>query len=133
MLDEIGLQLKADFAEDLRRTKGFTIPDPMPPLPSPNLLTRYSLKMQDVITAVCQVANISKADLLAPRRTPRFTRYRAMVSLMAYDHCGLSSVEIGDSMHRDHTTILHAVKRGRELLKDPEFRAEYDQALRMLA
>lgn len=73
-------------------------------------MTGY-LSVRAVIEAVSGVTGIPYADIVGPRRMPRFVRARQVAMYFAHRYCRhLSVAEIGRRMGaRDHTTILYGV------------------------
>jgi chromosomal replication initiator protein len=61
--------------------------------------------------AVCSVYSLSRQDLLSPSRSPRITRARHLAMYLARELSGLSLADIARGFRRDHSTVLHAVKR----------------------
>jgi chromosomal replication initiator protein len=61
--------------------------------------------------AVCSVHRISRDDLLSTSRSPRITRARHLAMYLARELSGLSLAQIARAFRRDHSTVLHAVRR----------------------
>jgi chromosomal replication initiator protein len=61
--------------------------------------------------AVCSVYSLSRQDLLSPSRSPRITRARHLAMYLARELSGLSLADIARAFRRDHSTVLHAVRR----------------------
>jgi chromosomal replication initiator protein len=61
--------------------------------------------------AVCAVMGLTRQDLLSPSRSPRITRARHLAMYMARELSGLSLAQIAREFDRDHSTVLHAVRR----------------------
>lgn len=68
------------------------------------------------------------ADLIGPRRFARLTKPR-QAAAWALRHIGLTLCEIGELLHRDHTTIISSIERAEHRADSDE---EYAQILRML-
>lgn len=66
--------------------------------------------------AVCAVFGLSRVDLLSPARTTRITRARHLAMYLSRELTDRSLAEIAREFRRDHSTVLHAVRRiGAEL------------------
>jgi chromosomal replication initiator protein len=61
--------------------------------------------------AVCAVLHLSRDDLLSPSRAPRITRGRHLAMYLARDITGLSLADIARAFKRDHSTVIHAIRR----------------------
>ncbi len=61
--------------------------------------------------AVCAVNGITRSELLGPRRSKRVTHSRQLAMYLARELTPLSLAEIARGFDRDHTTVLHAVRR----------------------
>lgn len=130
--DEAFAEMRQDFAYDWERTKGFTIPDPCPPLPNASIIANIPDSMRQIIEAVASIGKIPPREILGPRRHSWVVRYRTMAILAAHETMDKSTPQLGRAFNRDHTTIIHAIKRGRECLKDQTWRKEYEQLLRTI-
>ncbi|MGD9257853.1 MAG: helix-turn-helix domain-containing protein, partial [Gammaproteobacteria bacterium] len=73
-------------------------------------------------------------DLLSKSRSRMVTRPRQTAMALAKDLTNHSLPEIGDAFGgRDHTTVLHACKRIKELREaDNRIREDFDNLLRIL-
>ena len=78
--------------------------------------------------------DVSETALLSNRRSPavvfpRFAGYHLSKKLTTH-----SFAVIGNSYHRDHTTIIHGVTRAGTLLEEnPDFREKYNLCLSILS
>jgi chromosomal replication initiator protein len=61
--------------------------------------------------AVCVVLHLSRDDLLSPSRAPDVTRARHLAMYLTRQLTGLSLADIARSFQRDHSTVLHAIRR----------------------
>jgi len=61
--------------------------------------------------AVCTILRLSRDDLLSSSRTARVTQARHLAMYLARDLTGLSLAEIARGFKRDHSTVLHAIRR----------------------
>jgi len=90
--------------------------------------------IDNIQKTVAQYFKIRMADLNSKRRTRTIARPRQLAMALAKELTNHSLPEIGDSFGgRDHTTVLHACKRIKEL-KDTnsEMREDYKHLLRIL-
>jgi chromosomal replication initiator protein len=69
------------------------------------------LTIQAIQDAVCAVLHLSRDELLSPTRTPRVTRARHLAMYLARDATGLPLARIADAFNRDHSTVIHAIRR----------------------
>ena len=67
--------------------------------------------------AVCAVLHLSPHDLRSASRTPRVTRARHLAMYLARQLTGLSLAEIARAFDRDHSTVLHAIRRVNDQLE----------------
>jgi len=61
--------------------------------------------------AVCDVLHLSMADMRSPRRSPNLVRGRQLAMYVARTETDLSLAEIARGFDRDHTTVLHSIRR----------------------
>jgi chromosomal replication initiator protein len=61
--------------------------------------------------AVCAVLHLSRDELLSTSRASRVTRARHLAMYLARERTGLSLAAIARAFHRDHSTVLHAIRR----------------------
>jgi chromosomal replication initiation ATPase DnaA len=90
------------------------------------------VKIDDIQQAVARRYNCTRADLLSPQRTHDIVRPRQIAMYLA-KHLTLQSLpEIGRRFGgRDHTTILHAVRKIEDLVKsDPALAREIEELKR---
>ena len=67
--------------------------------------------------AVCAVLHLSPHDLRSTSRTPHVTRARHLAMYLARQLTGLSLAEIARAFDRDHSTVLHAIRRVNDQLE----------------
>jgi hypothetical protein len=95
------------------------LPEPSPPPPplpiTPVALSQTRTRMRLIERAVCRYYKVTKIDLRGQRRTPEYVRPRHVFCLIC-SHLTLASLPmIGRFLNgRDHTTILHAIRRMEE-------------------
>jgi hypothetical protein len=73
-------------------------------------------KLPQIIKATCQYFHVAALDFLSPRRTHPYPFARQICVYVAIKLTPLSLVQIGRTLHRDHTTILHARDRITDLI-----------------
>ena len=82
---------------------------------------------------VCEVWGVLRAEVLSPQRARRIAHPRMALCALLQELSGKSLPQIGRLLNRDHTTILHAVRTVKRLVKDSEFRAKFEECRRRLA
>ncbi|AXS38982.1 chromosomal replication initiator protein DnaA [Breoghania sp. L-A4] len=92
------------------------------------------VKIEDIQRVVSKHYNVSKSDLLSARRTRTIVRPRQIAMFLAKALTPRSLPEIGRRFgNRDHTTVLHAVRKITELSSnDPNLAQEIELLKRML-
>ena len=92
------------------------------------------VKIEDIQRIVSKHYNVSKADLLSARRTRTIVRPRQIAMYLAKVLTPRSLPEIGRRFgNRDHTTVLHAVRKIEDLARsDNSLAQELDLLKRML-
>ncbi|MBA5776057.1 chromosomal replication initiator protein DnaA [Stappia sp. F7233] len=92
------------------------------------------VKIEDIQRIVSKHYNVTKADLLSARRTRTIVRPRQIAMYLAKIMTPRSLPEIGRRFgNRDHTTVLHAVRKIEELTKaDATLAQEIELLKRML-
>jgi chromosomal replication initiator protein len=90
--------------------------------------------IDNIQKTVAEYYKIRVADLLSKRRSRMITRPRQIAMSLAKELTRHSLPEIGDAFGgRDHTTVLHACKRVKELREsDNRINEDYENLLRIL-
>lgn len=108
-------------------------------------LTRSTLKdmlaayerlvtIDNIMRIVSTYYNIRVADLSSKRRSRSLARPRQIAMALAKELTEHSLPEIGRAFDKDHTTVLHACKKVRELRdEDSRIREDYENLLRQLS
>jgi DnaA-like protein len=79
---------------------------------------------EEILAAVCAVFHVSLAELIGLRRFQRIAQARHAAA-WALSQRGLGKTEIGELLHRDHSTISTSIKQAAELdASDPAFAAK---------
>jgi chromosomal replication initiator protein len=92
------------------------------------------IKIEDIQRVVARQYNVSRSDLLSSRRTANVVRPRQVAMYLAKIMTLRSLPEIGRRFGgRDHTTVLHAVRKIEALVgKDTSLAGEVDEIKRQL-
>ena len=91
------------------------------------------IRIEDIQKIVAGHYNVSKHDLLSARRTRAIVRPRQIAMYLAKTMTPRSFPEIGKRFGgRDHTTVLHAVRKVEELAADDETLAQEIELLKRL-
>jgi len=89
--------------------------------------------IDEIIRKVCDHYNIRQSDMLSPKRTRSIARPRQMAMYLAKQLTSRSLPEIGRRFGgRDHTTVIHAVRKIEELKATDAQIAEDAELLRRL-
>lgn len=80
-----------------------------------------SVSLDNIQRTTAKYYNIKLADLLSKNRSRSFARPRQLAMLLAKELTSKSLPEIGDAFGgRDHTTVLHACRKMKSLIKENE-------------
>src|SRR3954469_1714582 len=91
------------------------------------------VKIEDIQRAVARHYNVSRADMLSSRRTANVVRPRQVAMYLAKTLTLRSLPEIGRRFGgRDHTTVLHAVRKIESLVGNDSVLAEEIEILKRL-
>jgi hypothetical protein len=84
------------------------------------------LLISDILKATCLYYRVSRTDMLSRRRNRSIARPRQVAMYLARVLTDRSLPEIGQKIGgKDHTTVLHAIRKVKELLQtDAEIRAD---------
>jgi chromosomal replication initiator protein len=91
--------------------------------------------IENIQKTVADYYKVRMSDLLSPRRSRSVARPRQVAMALAKELTNHSLPEIGEAFGgRDHTTVLHACKRIKELRdEDQRISEDYSNLLRTLA
>ena len=83
-----------------------------------------SINVESIQKLVASYFNLNLQEMLSPRRSRVLARPRQIAMYLAKQHTSNSLPDIGRKFsNRDHTTVIHAVKKIDELIKkDNEIR-----------
>lgn len=95
---------------------------PREPIPKPKRtqlvfgdeLSAYDLVARKIINAVSERSGLTVGLIISPSRKYTNAYWRHLAIALIRKHTELSAQQIGQIFSRDHSTILHAVKRGNE-------------------
>lgn len=91
--------------------------------------------IENIQKTVAEYYKVKVADLLAKRRSRSIARPRQMAMALCKDLTNHSLPEIGDHFGgRDHTTVIHACRKVKELvLEDSSFAEDFKNLMRILS
>ena len=91
--------------------------------------------IENIQKTVAEYFKVKLMDLLSKRRNRSFARPRQIAMTLAKELTSNSLAEIGEAFGgRDHSTVLHACQRVKELLKEnPDLAKDYRNLLRILS
>lgn len=75
-----------------------------------------SPRMADILRAVAELGDVSVAQLASPQRARGLTEVRHIAVWCLWRITRRSATEIGRVLQRDHSTVLHALRRAPELM-----------------
>jgi chromosomal replication initiator protein len=92
------------------------------------------VRIEDILQIIGRHYSVSRADLLSPRRARSIVRPRQIGMYLAKKLTSRSLPEIGKRFGgRDHSTVLHAVRKIEDLLKsDEKLAREVAQLMRLV-
>ena len=86
-----------------------------------------TVSVREIIMAVSDWSGVPASELISARRRRDVTRWRNIIYLLAHELTYQSSVQIGNALNRDHTTVWAGVRRARHVLKtDRELEEAYN-------
>lgn len=89
--------------------------------------------IENIQKTVAEYYKIKISDLLSKRRSRSVARPRQMAMALAKELTNHSLPEIGDAFGgRDHTTVIHACRKIKELLQENELSEDYKYLIRVL-
>lgn len=80
--------------------------------PMPEIRTYRTLR--DKVDEAANILELSYDELTGPGRDYRRAHARQAVMLAMHETGRYTLPEIGRALHRDHTTVMHGIKRARE-------------------
>ena len=99
---------KITFCAKLRNKTTPTLDDCYEALKENHDTQKYITNTENIINAVCEYFNITRDDLIGPRRNREFVEPRMIAIYLISDILNIPLMNIGSVMGgRDHTTIMH--------------------------
>lgn len=97
-------------------------------------LQQKMITLENIQKTVADYYKVRVADLLGKRRSRNVARPRQMAMALAKELTTHSLPEIGDAFGgRDHTTVLHAVRKVQQLREeDPRFEEDYNNLIKII-
>ncbi len=89
-----------------------------------------SLPPEKVISLVAHHFSIDEKRLVGRGRSKEIALARQIVMYVLRNDCGLSLPQIGDLLHRDHTTVMYGVEKVEKLIETDENVRRHMMALR---
>ncbi len=98
------------------------------------VISAKMVSVENIQKTVSEYYNIKLSDLLSKRRSRSITRPRQLAMSLTKELTNHSLPEIGEAFNgRDHTTVLHACKKIKELrLESPSLEEDYRNLIRAL-
>jgi chromosomal replication initiator protein len=92
------------------------------------------ITIDNIIKTVAEYYKVKVTELLSPRRNRSIARPRQIAMALAKELTNHSLPEIGDAFGgRDHTTVLHACRKIKELLETSlDIAEDYKNLVRIL-
>ena len=104
-----------------------------PPSEYQKLTEKSIAKISDIMGAVCKVWGIEKVEVLSGRGSKELWPPKFCIYHICKKRTAASFPFIGQRMRKDHTTVMHGMRRADELLKtDKVFAEKYSQALALI-
>ena len=96
---------------------------------------RRMISLENIQKTVAEYYKIRVSDIRSKKRTRNITRPRQIAMTLSKELTNHSLPEIGDAFGgRDHTTVIHAVKKVSELTGDvPQLNEDYENLLKILS
>ena len=88
------------------------------------------IRLEEIIKCVSSHYNLKATDLTSDRRTRDIARPRQVAMYLAKDLTTRSLPDIGRAFNRDHTTVIHSIKRIEKLLSGDNETADDIELLR---
>jgi len=124
VIHQAGPETRVDVAKCLPPTMAYNHVPTTVSVRFPHLTADGRIKIATIIQVVADYFGLSVLDLKSERRTLKLSRPRHIIMYLARTLTERSMPAIGLQMHRDHTSILHGVRKVERLL------AEGDEAMR---
>ena len=85
-----------------------------------------TVSVKKILVALSDVTGCPPLELISFRKPKQIMPYRYLLYLLARELSWQSYTQIGKTLNRDHTTILHGAKKGQKLIENnPEVEKVY--------
>lgn len=105
------------------------LPPPRPPIP---FLGQLAPSLRPLYFAACEAYGIPPDRLFAPSRLAVLARARFAFYRLARRYTNHSLAALGRMVGRDHTTIIAGLKRAHVLMRNRDWRAKFEHAVRIV-
>lgn len=79
------------------------------------------IKKDIIIKAVCDHFSIYKHEIMSRRRKKELTHARYIAFMLLYKYTAMNKSEIGKEFYLDHTSIIHGMKRMKEIFETKDY------------
>ena len=80
--------------------------------------TGAPISARRIIDEVAAYFGVRSSDILSGKRSREVTVPRQMAIYLSREICYLSTTRLGEEFGRDHTTVMHSLKKAEEMIKD---------------
>lgn len=92
-----------------------------------------TVSVKKILLALSDVTGCPPLELINHRRSREVMPYRHLLYALAKELTWQSFPQLGKTLNRDHSTVLHGAKKGQKLIEtDPEISKVYKQVKRKL-
>lgn len=97
-------------------------------------IVEKQITLENIQKIVAEYYSIRVADLHSKRRNRQITRPRQLAMMLAKELTSKSLPDIGDAFGgRDHTTVLHACRKVKELIEeDVKIKEDYTNLTKLI-
>tara|TARA_R110000772_G_scaffold130839_1_gene239115 strand:- start:250 stop:570 length:321 start_codon:yes stop_codon:yes gene_type:complete len=74
-------------------------------------MTRREIRLERILNDVCNYYGIKLSDIKGRSRLRKFVEARHMFCYLAREHTYSSLSEIGLTVNRDHSNVIHSIKK----------------------
>ena len=90
-----------------------------------------AVTVDDIVRAVSRRLGLSMVEVRGPRRARPLAQARHLIAYLAHEYADFSLPAIGRALGgRDHTTILHSVRKASSLLSEDPALAQLARTVR---
>lgn len=80
--------------------------------------TGAPISARKIIDEVAAYFGVKSSDILSGKRSREVTVPRQMAIYLSREICYLSTTRLGEEFGRDHTTVMHSLKKAEEMIRD---------------